>query len=244
MQELQMSLQSNDLKDFVNEIFTIDSYKSKMGQDKEIAVLAFEVKTQEPAKDLMNFIEKGYDFVLDADVSTGENRKGKYDVFVEMERDRHLPKRIADILEEVSKLTGIENWKYRYYKNVESKLYDVSTAESEIPLSSDAYDSMINEYNQVELDRFFNKGVTEQKYVKENIIEFGRHASGKVRLEIVEEGSTEELLTKYAGAVSLDETSMSEVLFLTKFMGNYNIQKIEDNLFFTNGNRTKVMKRI
>jgi len=239
-----MSLQSNDLKDFVNEIFTIDSYKSKMGQDKEIAVLAFEVKSQEPAKDLMNFIEKGYDFVLDADVSTGENRKGKYDVFVEMERDRHLPKRVADILEEVSKLTGIEEWKYRYYKNVESKPYDISTAESEIPLSGDAYESMINEYNQVELDRFFNRGVTEQRYVKENVIEFGRHASGKVRMEVVEEGSTEELLTKYAGAVSLDETSMSEVLFLTKFMGNYNIQKIGENLFFTNGNRTKVMKRI
>jgi len=239
-----MSLQSNDLKDFVNEIFTIDSYKSKMGQDKDIAVLAFEVISQEPAKDLMNFIEKGYDFVLDADISTGENKKGKYDVFVEMERDRHLPKRISDILEEVSKLTGIEDWKYRYYKNVESKLYDVSTAESEIPLNGDAYDSMINEYNQVELDRFFNKGVTEQKYVKENVIEFGRHASGKVRMEVVDEGTTEEITKKYIGACKLDETSMSEVLFLTKFMGNYNIQKIEDNMFFTNGTRTKVMKRI
>ena len=239
-----MSLQSNDLKDFVNEIFTIDSYKSKMGQDKDIAVLAFEVVSQEPAKDLMNFIEKGYDFVLDADISTGENKKGKYDVFVEMERDRHLPKRISDILEEVSKLTGIEDWKYRYYKNVESKLYDVSTAESEIPLNSDAYDSMINEYNQVELDRFFNRGVTEQRYVKENVIEFGRHASGKVRMEVIDEGTTEEITKKYTGACKLDETSMSEVLFLTKFMGNYNIQKIEDNMFFTNGTRTKVMKRI
>ena len=239
-----MSLQPKDLENYVSEIFTIDSYKSKMGQDKDIAVLAFEVMDKEPAKDLMNFIEKGYNFVLDADVSSGENRKGKYNVFVEMERDRHLPKRIADILEEVSKLTCIENWKYRYYKNVESKPYDISTAESEIPLSGDAYESMINEYNQVELDRFFNKGVTEQRYVKENVIEFGRHASGKVRMEVVEEGSTEELLTKYAGAVSLDETSMSEVLFFTKFMGNYNIQKIGENLFFTNGNRTKVMKRI
>lgn len=239
-----MSLQSNDLKDYVNEIFTIDSYKSKMGQDKEIAVLAFEVKDQQPAKDLMNFIEKGYDFVLDADVSTGENSKGKYNVFVEIERDRHLPKRISDMLDEVSKLTGIENWKYRYYKNIESKPFSVSEAENDIPLNGDSYESMVNEYNQVELNRFFNKGVTEQKYVKENVIEFGRHASGKVRMEVVEEGPTEELLTKYAGAVSLDETSMSEVLFLTKFLGNYNIQKIGENLFFTNGTRTKVMKRI
>ena len=239
-----MSLQPNDLKDFVNEIFTIDSYKSKMGQDKEIAVLAFEVRDQQPAKDLMNFIEKGYEFVLDADISSGENSKGKYNVFVEMERNRHLPKNIHNILEEVSKLTGIEDWKYRYYKNVESKAFDIGTAESEIPLNSDTYETMVNEYNQTELNRFFNKGVTEQHYVKENVIEFRRHASGKIRMEVVEEGSTEELLTKYAGAVSLDETSMSEVLFFTKFMGNYNIQKIGENLFFTNGNRTKVMKRI
>ena len=239
-----MSLQPNDLKTFVNEIFTIDSYKSKMGQDKEISVLAFEVLTQEPAKDLMNFIEKGYDFVLDADISAGENRKGKYDVFVEIERDRHLPKNIGALLDDVSKLAGIDEWKYRYYKNVESKAFTIEDAENDIPLDSNTYESMINEYNQTELDRFFNKGVTEQKFVKENIIEFGRHASGKVRMEVVEDGSTEELLTKYAGAVSLDETSISEVMFLTKFMGNYNIQKLGENLFFTNGNRTKILKRI
>jgi hypothetical protein len=215
-----------------------------MGQDKEISVLAFEVLTQEPAKDLMNFIEKGYDFVLDADISTGENRKGKYDVFVEIERDRHLPKNISALLDDVSKLAGIDEWKYRYYKNVESKAFTIEDAENDIPLDSNTYESMINEYNQTELDRFFNKGVTEQKFVKENIIEFGRHASGKVRMEVVEEGSTEELLTKYAGAVSLDETSISEVMFLTKFMGNYNIQKLGENLFFTNGNRTKILKRI
>lgn len=239
-----MSLQPNDLENYVSEIFSVDSFKSKMGNDKNISVLAFEVRDQEPAKDLMNFIEKGYDFVLDADISSGENSKGKYNVFVEMERDRHLPERIDTILDEVSRLTGIKEWKFRYYKNIESNAFDKNQAESVIPLNKDSYDSMVEEYHQTELDRFFNRGVTEQRYVKENIIEFGRHASGKVRMEVVEEGPTEELLTKYAGAVSLDETSMSEVLFLTKFMGNYNIQKIEDNLFFTNGPRTKIMKRI
>ena len=239
-----MSLQPNDLENYVSEIFSVDSFKSKMGNDKNISVLAFEVRDQEPAKDLMNFIEKGYDFVLDADISSGENSKGKYNVFVEMERDRHLPERIDTILDEVSRLTGIKEWNFRYYKNIESNAFDKNQAESVIPLNKDLYDSMVEEYHQTELDRFFNKGVTEQRYVKENSIEFGRHASGKVRMEVVEEGPTEELLTKYAGAVSLDETSMSEVLFLTKFMGNYNIQKIEDNLFFTNGPRTKIMKRV
>ena len=70
-----MSLKPNDLKNFVSEIFTIDSFKSKMGKDENVAVLAFEVKDREPAKDLTNFIEKGYEFVLDADLSSGENSK-------------------------------------------------------------------------------------------------------------------------------------------------------------------------
>lgn len=239
-----MSLQPNDLKNYVSEIFTIDSYKSKMGQDKEIAVLAFEVQDQEPAKDLMNFIEKGYSFVLDADVSTGENRKGKYDVFVEIERNRRLPDRIDDLLEEITKLTGIQEWRFRYYKNVDSHAFDRDVIENIVPLNGDAYNTMIETFNQSELDRFFNKGVTEQRYVKEDIIEFGRHASGKIRLKVVDEGTTEEMMAKYSGAIKLDETSMSEVLFFTKFLGNYNIQKIEDNMFFTNGTRTKVMKRI
>ena len=101
------NLKPNDLKDFVSELFTIDSYKSKMGKDTEVAVLAFEVLDKEPAKDLMNFIEKGYGFILDADVSSGENKNGKYNVFVEMERNRYLPQNIANILEDITKLKFI-----------------------------------------------------------------------------------------------------------------------------------------
>lgn len=161
------SLKSNDLKGFVNEIFTIDSYKSKMGKDENVAVLAFEVSDQEPAKDLMSFIEKGYPFILDADVSSGENRKGKYDVFVEMERNRYIGKNIKTILDDVQKLAGVEDWKYRYYKEVESKPF---TEELDVPTDKETYNMFIETYKQQELDRFFNKGVTEQKYISDNML--------------------------------------------------------------------------
>lgn len=235
------SLKSNDLKDFVNNIFTIDGYQSKMGKDEEVAVLAFEVTDQEPAKDLVSFIEKGYGFILDADMSTGENRKGKYNVFVEMERNRYLGKNIKTILDDVQKLTGIEEWKYRYYKEVESKPF---TEELDIPTDGDAYTQFVEVYKQQELDRFFNKGTTEQKYVKDNIIEFKRHASGNLRMQVVDEDTTENIVNKYTGATKLDEQSVSEALWYTKFFGNYNIYKIDENFFFTNGIRTKVLKRI
>jgi hypothetical protein len=236
-----MSLKPNDLKNFVSEIFTIDSFKSKMGKDENVAVLAFEVKDREPAKDLTNFIEKGYEFVLDADLSSGENSKGKYDVFVEIERDRHLPRNIQTLLDDVSKVAGIEEWKYRYYKGVESHSFN---EDAEIPLNADEYTATIERYRQGELDRFFNRGTTEQKYVKDNVIEFGKHAAGKIRMEEIDEGSVLDITTKYKGAIKLESASMSEVFFLTKFFGNYNIYKIDENFFFTNGVKTKVLKRL
>ena len=235
------SLKSKDLQHYVNEIFTIDNFKSKMGRDEDVSVLAFEVTDQEPAKDLMNFIEKGYASVLDADISTGENNRGKYNVLVELERNRRLPEHIQKILDDVTKLTGIEEWKYRYYKDVESKPF---TEESVIPTDKDSYNTFIETFKQDELDRFFNKGATDQKYISDNRIEFKRYASGNVVMEVVDEDTTENITNKYTGISLLDEDSVSEMLWLTKFFGNYNIYKIDENLFFTNSVRTKVLKRI
>ena len=71
-QQLNEGLRSNDLKDMVRNVFNIDTHRSKMGEDRDVCVLSFTVKDRNPAKDLMEFIEKGYNFVLDADVSSGE----------------------------------------------------------------------------------------------------------------------------------------------------------------------------
>ena len=49
-----------------------------MGEDRDVCVISFQVTDRAPAKDLMEFIEKGYHFVLDSDVSSGENEKGEY----------------------------------------------------------------------------------------------------------------------------------------------------------------------
>ena len=67
-----MGLNQGDLRSLVYDIFEIDSFKSKMGDDKNIVVLSFSARTRESARDLENFIEKGYSFVLDADTTSGE----------------------------------------------------------------------------------------------------------------------------------------------------------------------------
>ena len=53
-----MGLRKDDLKDLVDHIFEIDSFKSKMGSDSDIVVLSFSTKNEASAKDLENFLEK------------------------------------------------------------------------------------------------------------------------------------------------------------------------------------------
>ena len=86
-----MGLRQSDLKHCLESIIEIDSYKSKMGEDKDIVVLSFAVNGESPADDLVKFIESGYDFVLDADKTSGEQADGKFRVFVELERNKKVP---------------------------------------------------------------------------------------------------------------------------------------------------------
>ena len=104
-----MGLFKDDLKHLVDKIVEIDSYKSKMGEDADIVTIAFSVMGEAPAKDLENFIEKGYAFVLDADASTGEQSDGTYKVFVEIQRSKDIAVQVLEIADGIKKLANLAN---------------------------------------------------------------------------------------------------------------------------------------
>ena len=106
-----MGLRQNDLEYTIDNVFEIDSYKSKMGEDSDIVTLSFAVKGDQPAKDLVKFIETGYDFVLDADKTSGEQSDGKYRVFVEIERSKKSPNQIDLIF-------GLDTVDNKYIKTI------------------------------------------------------------------------------------------------------------------------------
>lgn len=138
---LQENLELGDLKRLVHSELHIDEYKSKMGDDADICVLSFKVSGKEPSIDLVNFIEKGYDYVLDADVSSGEKEGGDYLVFIELDRTPDLPSQIIEMLDDIMNLTeqNINDWRVRYRKSTTD--YDV-TEESLtkiIPLTPEVY---------------------------------------------------------------------------------------------------------
>lgn len=139
--KLYEGLEEHDLDRLVHDELHIDEYKSKLGSDEDIVVLSFKVKSKEPALDLVSFIETGYDWVIDADASSGTMDDGSYIVFVEMERDKEVPEQIEELLSDLSKITDVKSdrWRIRYGKNRTATRPDRESLAEAIPLSVEDY---------------------------------------------------------------------------------------------------------
>jgi hypothetical protein len=244
MSNLSESLLSNDLERLVSHIFEVDSYKSKMGEDKDIVVLSFTVDSRDPASDLVNFIERGYDFVLDADTSPGELKDGKYKVFVEIERNRHVSDNILEILEGIKKLTKIDQFKFRYYKSFKSIPAEKSTLEEIIPSSKQDYEISIKENSLNNFSNFFNRSYVESINVNNDDIVFHKMFADPLRMKIKNFGLKQDIYEGIPGKIMLEHTDMAEILYLTKYLGNYNVTKIENLFVFENENYALVLEKI
>lgn len=112
------NLETGDLERLVSNKITVDEYKSKLGSDEEIVVLAFQIYGKEPAVDLVNFVEKSYEWVIDADVSSGEVGDGNFIVFIEVERDPTIVDQILELLSDLKNVTehNVDDWIVEYYK--------------------------------------------------------------------------------------------------------------------------------
>jgi ribosomal protein L24 len=134
------NLEPNDLARLISHKIHIDEYKSKMGDDADICVISFQVTGKEPAADLVNFIEKGYNWVLDADASSGEKENGKYLVFVETPRSDDLPEQIVELTSDISNLVEFDEWKMQYHKSIKKVPVTEKNIKDLVPLSAEAYD--------------------------------------------------------------------------------------------------------
>jgi hypothetical protein len=115
-QSLLEGLGYKDLEGILKPTIHVDEFSSKMGDDDDIIVLSFFTRDKAAAKDLMNWFEKGYDFVLDADQSPGEIKPNRYLVYVEMRRRRAAPEQINELLGDLATLTEFdpEDWTMVY----------------------------------------------------------------------------------------------------------------------------------
>lgn len=141
MRKLFEGLEKNDLQRLVHNEVHVDEFKSKLGADEDICVISFKVKHKDPALDLISFIEKGYEWALDADISSGEMDDGSYVVFVECERDTDIPENLMALMKDLVHVTGhkLKDWRLRYKGGIKDYQLEPQTLARIIPLKPEAY---------------------------------------------------------------------------------------------------------
>lgn len=240
---LSEGLRTGDLEDYVSETFTVDRYKSKMGEDADVLVMSFKVREKYPAIDLMEFIEKGYDFILDADMSAGEEQDGQYQVFVEIERTPKLQEQLAELLGGISQLARVNEWKFKYQKSNKLISFSPETISEQIPMTPEKYGSKVLEIKQTDIKKFFDQGAVDIELQEDNTLIFRRPYAGDLHAKFLAIGNAKDVEKKFPGALSLDESSQSQVFFLNKYLGNYEIDKIGNKFLIRNGKQAVVIEK-
>jgi hypothetical protein len=144
-------LEQHDLKRLIHDELHIDEFKSKMGRDEDVVVISFKVTGREPAEDLVNFVEKGYEWVIDADVSSGEMDDGDYIVFVEGDRTQDMPELVVDLMKDVMNLTDqkLSDWRLMFRSSPEEFEITADNIRANVPLTAQDY---LRRFGTKELD--------------------------------------------------------------------------------------------
>ena len=237
-----MGLRKEDLKHTIYDIFEIDSFSSKMGEDEDIVVVSFSMRDKGPAEDLVKFLESGYSFILDADVTPGEQRDGTYKVFVEMERSNDVATNIFEIIDGVKKISGLDKLKFRYYKSFNSNEATLENLNTSIPKSSIDYKRNKEETKLENYKHFFNKSYVDSIDLLENTLTIKKIYADPLHFKFIDFGDKETILENINEKFNTDD--FAEIIYLCKYIGDYNITKYGDKITMENSGKTLVLERI
>lgn len=237
-----MSLRADDLKYMLFDTFEIDNYSSKMGSDEDVVTLSFSLKEKNPANDLVHFIEGGYPFILDADVSPGELEDGTYKVFVEIERNRDIGDNINELMDGVSKISGVNNFKFRYHKNFKSREATLENY-ADIPTNANDYKIGRETVTMENYKTFFADSYVDRVTLISECLTFRKLYAEPLHFRVIEYGDSDNVYKNLNE--NFNVTDFSQVIFLSKYIGEYNIAKYGNDKFtFDNNGKTLIAQKI
>ncbi len=236
-------LKAGDLEGVVNKQFSVDRFKSKMGDDRNIMVLAFSVDGMAPAKDLERFAETGYKEVLDADATPGSLEDGKHRVFVEFARVEAVDQHVRKFLDDLKKLTNIDTFEFTYHKDTMPFEASAKNLADILPRTPEMYTQKTQKMKLGEIKNFFDKFQMIEFQLDNNLITCQKQNADKLTFELHAFGNTKMLMNEVK-AFRLDQDAMAECMFLTKYFGPYQITKTtEDRFVFSKNGESALLSK-
>lgn len=143
-------LEKNEMNGLIDNIISIDQYKPKIGNDSETVVIAFTLKYEKPAEDLVDFVNTSHIEQLDVEASSVPNEDGNFKVFVEFERDKKLINKILELVHHIQKLDNNISWKYHYFKSESDKDLTKENLQNDIITDQKTYDKLYKNKSEEE----------------------------------------------------------------------------------------------
>ena len=242
-----MSLSHGDLAGTIFPEISIDEYKPKAGEEREVIVVAFYADDLPPAEDLNTFIQRGFIDTMDVEVSPSTNEDGHYLVFVEMARNETFPNKFLALLEDITNLVGKTDWKISTYLS-DGKSFSANdpTLFQYITLSPAEYvpkDKINMDKMEESIRDFFSASlVTHLTIDNNNVIITGNNS--KIIAEVIDIGEYDDVI----GRNFLSESAFNvgqvpyEAKVLNSILGNCQVLPIEEYICINKDDRMMLLK--
>jgi len=113
-----------------------------------------------------------------------------------------------------------------------------------VPGTSKDYSGFMEKMRTEGIKTFFNKTLMDDLTLDGDIITIHKPFDKKIQLRMIKESDTDTILEGSTDIISMDEESMSEIFWLTKVLGDYNINKVGENFMFDNNGQAILLQRI
>ena len=231
------SILQNEMKDFISKHITIDSHQAKLGNDNDVSVLKLESSDKTVAKDIVQFIESGFKFVLDADFSPSKNKQGYYDIFIEVERNQDLPKNIISLTRDIENVTGMIPWTFSFYKDTKNHKLTHENLNNYIPTSQSEYDFLTNEEIDEDINKFFESSSINKIQRNGKTVTLNKMYS-KHSFDVV---SMNNKVTE--GIFKIDNSSQSESDYINSWLGaGFKVIKLDESFKVSKDNKNIILK--
>ena len=224
------SIKNLEMQNHISELVSIDSFQAKLGKDEDVSVIKFQTDNKQVAEDLVKYIETGCEWVLDVDTSPAKNDEGRYNVFVEVERNDDLPAKIIELARDIEQVSGTMPWNFTLHKTTDKK-YSMTkeNLQTIVPTSPSQYVFLTDDTVEEDIKAFFESAPLITKRIT------GKHLTLK-KAFTNHEMIIESVNIDLPGTYKIDRESKEQASYLNHWLGGtYSVVKVDDLFKITKG---------
>jgi hypothetical protein len=113
-----------------------------------------------------------------------------------------------------------------------------------VPLEVEAYNERVKSQKMEDAGSVLDQGPAAVADIDEsNNLTIRKQYAGDITVQLEAIGDYRTLEAGLKGALQLDESSNGQVLFLEKYLGNYEIHKINNKFILKNGDKAMIFRK-